>query len=92
MSCAPLLVGLSAGLVLGDMIRERVRRPLAGGLLLAGLAALAPAAIDALHHKVAGPATRRGSLRTLRRIREGAGVPARDIDFVREELGEMYVG
>ena len=42
--------------------------------------------------KVAGPNTRRGTQRTLRSIREGAGAPARDIDYVEEELGEMYVG
>ena len=53
---------------------------------------VAPVVVETVHDKLAGPNTRRGTQRTLRSIREGAGAPARDIDYVREELGEMYVG
>ena len=90
--CAPVLLGAATGMILAELMHKRARRPVAGGLLVAGLAAMAPAVIDAVRDKVAGPTTRRGTQRTLRRIREGAGVPVRDIDYVREELGEVYAG
>jgi hypothetical protein len=89
---APAVLGVAAGIFLGDLMHSRARRPLAFALAVIGAAAAAPAVVDAVRDRVAGPTTRRGSQRTLRKIREGAGAPAREIDFVEEELGEMYVG
>ena len=86
------LLGVAAGIVIGDLMHRGARRPVAFALGVLGVAAIAPTVVDAVRDKVAGPNTRRGTQRTLRSIREGAGAPARDIDFVKEELGEMYVG
>ena len=68
------------------------RRPVAFALGVLGAAAIAPVIVETVREKVAGPTTERGTERTLQSIREGAGAPARDIDYVKEELGEMYVG
>jgi hypothetical protein len=73
-------------------MHRSARRPVAFALAVLGVAAIAPSLVEVVRDKVAGPNTRRGTQRTLRSIREGAGAPARDIDFVREELGDMYVG
>ena len=90
--CAPVALGVAAGIVLGDMMHRSARRPVAFALGVLGVAAIAPVIADTVRDKLAGPNTRRGTQRTLRSIREGSGAPARDIDFVEEELGEMYVG
>lgn len=89
---APAVLGVAAGIVLGDLMHRSARRPVAFALAAVGIAALAPAVVETVRDKVSGPTTRRGTQRTLRSIREGAGAPARDIDYVKEELGEMYVG
>ena len=90
--CAPIALGVAAGIFLGDMMHRSARRPVAFALGVLGVAAIAPVIVDTVRDKVAGPQTRRGTQRTLSSIREGAGVPARDIDFVEEELGEVYAG
>lgn len=90
---APTLLGAAAGIFLGDMMHRGARRPLAFGLACLGLAAAMPSLVDVVRDKVAGPTTRRGTQRTLRNIREGAGAPPRSIDYVEEELGEqLFVG
>jgi hypothetical protein len=69
------------------------RRPVAFALAVLGVAAAAPFLVEAVKEKVVGPNTRRGTLRTLRTIREGSGAPPRSIDYVEEELGEqIFVG
>lgn len=90
--CAPAVLGVAAGIILGDLMHRGARRPVAFALGVLGAAAIAPVIVESVREKVAGPNTRRGTQRTLRSIRDGAGVPARDIDFVKEELGEMYAG
>ena len=90
--CAPVVLGVAAGIFLGDLMHRSARRPVAFALGVLGAAAIAPVVVESVREKVAGPNTARGTQRTLRSIREGAGAPARDIDYVREELGEMYVG
>lgn len=90
--CAPVVLGVAAGIVMGDMMHRSARRPLAFALTILGAAAIAPTVMDALRNKVSGPNTQRGTERTLQSIREGAGAPARDIAHVKEELGDMYVG
>lgn len=90
---APAILGVAAGIFLGDLMHRGARRPVAFGLACMGLAAVAPLLVEVVKEKVVGPNTRRGTQRTLRTIREGAGAPPRDIDFVEEELGEhIFVG
>ena len=90
--CAPIALGVAAGIFLGDMMHRSARRPVAFALGVLGAAAIAPVIVDTVRDKVAGRNTRRGTQRTLRSIREGAGAPARDIDFVEEELEQVYAG
>ena len=90
--CAPAILGVAAGIVLGDLMHHGARRPVAIALAVLGVAAIAPTVVDAVRDKLSGPNTRRGTQRTLRSIRDGSGAPARDIDYVEEELGEMYAG
>jgi hypothetical protein len=90
---SPVILGVATGIVLGDLMHRGARRPVAFTLICLGVAAAAPFLVDAVREKVVGPNTRRGTQRTLRTIREGSGAPAREIDFVEEELGEqIFVG
>ena len=90
---SPAILGVAAGIFLGDLMQRRARRPLAFALACAGVAAAAPYLVEAVKEKVVGPNTRRGTQRTLRSIREGSGAPPRSIDYVEEELGEqIFVG
>ena len=85
-AAAPTLLGLAAGILVGDMMHRGARRPIAFSLACLGVAALTPTVVDAVKNKVAGPNTKRGSRRTLEGIRD-AGVSAED------EFGEeMYSG
>ncbi len=89
-SVAPYLVGAAAGMLLSDLMHERARRSLALILGCAGVAALVPGVSQAVVGQLNNPATKRGSRRTLRSIRDGAGAPPiQGIDFVEEELGEQ---
>lgn len=65
----------------------RARRPIGLSLACVGLAALTPMLVETAMKKVRGPGTRRGSLRTLRGIRDH-GLQAREIKHVEDELGE----
>lgn len=90
---APALLGVAAGIILGDLMHRGARRPFAFALACIGVAAAAPTVLDLIKDKVAGPGTHRGTQRTLRSIREASGVPPRRIDYVEEELGEqLFVG
>ena len=90
---SPAILGVAAGIFLGDLMHRSARRPVAFALACAGIAAAAPFMVEAVRTKVVGPNTRRGTERTLQSIREGAGTPPRNIDFVEEELGEqIFVG
>ena len=90
---APALLGVAAGIFVGDMMHRGARRPVAFALVCLGLAAAVPSVVDVIRDKVAGPNTHRGTQRTLRTIREGSGAPPRRIDYVEEELGEqLFVG
>ena len=90
---APVILGVATGIFLGDLMHRGARRPVAFSLACLGVAAAAPFLVDAVMEQVSGPNTRRGTQRTLRSIREGSGAPAREIDFIEEELGEkIFVG
>ena len=71
-------------------MHEGARRPVAFALACLGVAALTPGVVEVVRDKVAGPNTRRGTQRTLQSIREGAGAPAQEIDYVEEE--QLYAG
>ena len=66
---------------------DKARRPIGLSLACIGLAALTPMLVETAVKKVKGPGTRRGSLRTLRGIRDH-GLQAREISYVEDELGE----
>ena len=87
---APALLGAAAGILLADLMHERARRPVAFSLVCLGVAALAPSLVGVVRDKVAGPETRRGTQRTLRKIREGSGVPPQNVAYVEEE--QLFVG
>lgn len=84
---APALIGAAAGVVLGDVMHSRMRKPVAISLAAIGLAALAPLVGTVVVDKVKGPTTRRGSQRTLRSIRDGGGYDLDEIELADEELG-----
>ncbi|MEM9081128.1 MAG: hypothetical protein AAGC74_10600 [Verrucomicrobiota bacterium] len=83
------VLGLAAGIVVGDLVTERARKPVAFVVACFGIAAIAPAIVDGVREVVAGPKTKRGVKRTLRSIRD-AGVSTRQGDLVKED--EMFVG
>lgn len=84
---APALIGAATGVFLGDLMHRSARRPVAASLLCLGIAALTPCVAGAVKNKVAGPNTRRGNQRTLTKIRDGASIPADDIDVYGKEIG-----
>lgn len=83
---APALFGAAAGIFLGDLMHRGARRPVAASLFCLGVAAIAPCVAEAVKQKVVGPSTRRGSQRTLANIRDGAAIPADDVDVYSEEI------
>ncbi|MGC6425662.1 MAG: hypothetical protein ACON5H_01550 [Akkermansiaceae bacterium] len=84
---APAVLGAAAGVLIADALSENARRPIGLSLACIGLAALTPALVETMMAKVNGPNTRRGSQRTLQGIRDG-GLPAREISYIEDELGE----
>lgn len=91
-SFAPAMLGAAAGVFLGDLMHRDTRRPVALALAALGIAALAPALVEVVADKVNGPASRRGTRRTLRNIRD-AGISADEFADLEDEIGEhMFVG
>lgn len=84
---APAVLGAAAGILISEAMSAKARRPIGLSLACVGLAALTPMLVEVAVKKVKGPGTRRGSLRTLRGIRDH-GLQARDISYVEDELGE----
>lgn len=84
---APAVLGVAAGVLASEAMSSRARRPIGLSLACIGLAALTPMLVETMVKKVRGPGTRRGSIRTLRGIRDH-GLQAREIDYVEDELGE----
>lgn len=83
------VLGAAVGIVVGDLIKEEARKPVAFVVACIGVAAIVPAVVDGVKEVVAGPKSRRGAKRTLRSIRD-AGVATREGDLVEEE--ELFVG
>lgn len=84
---APAVLGVAAGVLISEAMSSKARRPVGLSLACLGLAALTPMLVETALKKVKGPGTRRGSLRTLRGIRDH-GLQAREISYVEDELGE----
>ncbi len=84
---APAVLGAAAGILISEAMSSKARRPIGLSLACLGLAALTPMLVETAVKKVKGPGTRRGSLRTLRGIRDH-GLQAREISYVEDELGE----
>ena len=71
LSVAPAAAGAGIGILLAETLDRDSRR--AAGVTLLGVAVLAalPWLIHAVGRKVAGPRSKRGSARTLEKIRDG---------------------
>jgi hypothetical protein len=83
------VLGAAVGIVVGDLIKEEARKPVAFVVGLLGVAAIVPAVVDGVREVVAGPRTNRGVKRTLRSIRD-AGVSSEGTDLLEDD--EMFVG
>lgn len=86
----PAVLGAAAGIIIGNMVHKGARGPLALALLCVGAALVAPSTVQSVVGRINSPSTKRGSQRTLQKIREGAGAPAQEIDFVEDEV-EMFI-
>ncbi len=82
----PALLGVAAGLILGEVMHSGARRGIALGLAALGVAALVPLTVGGIVNKVNGPQTRRGAQRRLDGIRRSVGA-----GFVDDELREAGV-
>jgi len=92
-AAAPSVLGVAAGIMLGDMMHRGARRPVAFSLACLGMLAITPTVVGAVKNKVAGPQTKRGVRKTLEGIRN-AGVPdaAANKTYLGDNLDEdMYV-
>ena len=77
---APALIGVAAGLLLGEMMHRGARRGIAFGLLALGLAAMTPFTVGEIRQRINAPGTRRGSKRRLSSIRHAGAVGLDDVD------------
>ena len=83
------VLGAAVGIIVGDLIKEEARKPVAFVVACLGVAAIVPAVVDGVKEVISGPNTRRGVKRTLRSIRD-AGVSTSHSELVGED--EMFVG
>ena len=88
---APAVLGAAAGMLVADVLDEKARKPIGLSLGCLGLAALTPLLVNVVVNKVNGPRTERGSLRTLRGIRDGS-IPTRDINYLDDSVMEDQLG
>jgi len=93
-AAAPTVLGVAAGIMLGDMMHRGARRPVAFSLACLGMLAVTPTVVGAVKNKVAGPKTVRGSRRTLDGIRSAGMLDERTAtSYLGEDLAdEMYIG
>ncbi len=92
-AAAPSVLGVAAGILLGDMMHRGARRPVAFSLACLGMLAITPTVVGAVKNKVAGPQTKRGGRKTLEGIRS-AGIPdgGSTTSYLGDDLDEdMYV-
>lgn len=81
---APSVLGMAAGIILGDMMHRGARRPVAFSLACFGMLAVTPTVVGAVKNKVAGPQTARGSRKTLEGIR--------NVGMLDEKTATSYLG
>lgn len=82
---APTALGAAAGIVVGDLMHRDARRPIAFSLAAIGICALLPSLVGVVTEKINGPASRRGSRRTLRNIRD-AGITGDEFADLEDEM------
>lgn len=87
---APVILGASAGLLMGDLMHKSARRGMGLGLGVLGVVALLPFAVDGITGLITGPRSKFGVRRKIQKIRDiGIGTPVHD--GVDEELREAGV-
>ncbi|MFD2256992.1 hypothetical protein ACFSSA_09910 [Luteolibacter algae] len=87
---APVILGASAGLLVGDLMHGNARRGVGISLGILGVAALLPFAIDGVTSLITGPRSKFGVRRKIQKIRDiGIGTPSHD--EVENELREQGV-
>lgn len=93
-AAAPTVLGIAAGVMLGDMMHRGARRPVAFSLACLGMLAVTPTVVGVVRNKVAGPQTARGSRRTLDGIRKAGGLDDKAAtSYVHEDVQDgMYIG
>ncbi len=93
-AAAPCVLGVAAGIMLGDMMHRGARRPIAFSLACLGMLAVTPTVVGAVKNKVAGPTTARGSRRTLDGIRNAGMLDEKTAtSYLGEDVGDgMYIG
>jgi len=88
---SPAAVGCAVGLLLGAKLSKRNRQSVAMALFTLGAAAAVPAAVDCVRRLISGPASRAGTQRTLREIRNTDGVPFEDPNVAHlEDYAEKF--
>lgn len=92
-AAAPTVLGVAAGILLGDMMHRGARRPVAFSLACLGMAALTPTVVGAVKNKVSGPQTARGSRRTLDSIRNAGMLDEKTAtSYLGDDADKMYIG
>lgn len=87
---APVILGASAGLLIGDLMHASARRGMGISLGILGVAALLPFAVDGVADLITGPRSKFGVKRKIQKIRDiGIGSPQHD--EVSEELRQQGV-
>jgi len=84
---APGLLGVAAGLLLGELMHTKARRGVALGLIGLGIAALLPITVGGVMRRVNAPSTKHGSRRRLRGIRD-AGLATAGFELDEDPLAE----
>lgn len=87
---APVILGASAGLLVGDLMHGNARRGIGITLGIVGVAALLPFAVDGVAGLITGPRSKFGVKRKIQKIRDiGIGSPQHD--EIGEELRQQGV-
>lgn len=87
---APTILGVAAGLLVGELMNKGARKGLGVGLGILGVVALLPFAVDGVADLVTGPRSKFGVRRKIQKIRDiGIGSPSHD--EVEDQLREQGV-
>lgn len=73
---APVILGASAGLLIGNLMKQGTRRGTGFGLGILGFVALAPFAVGGIRGLITGPRSKFGVRKKIQKIRDiGIGSP-----------------